>query len=146
MRLPGDQCEGYLRLLHHERSALVVLTNSQLRVVFGDLRVCEPITVDLPVPHGNRILLKLEHLAETSPTGSFYERVYPWLFLRAEADGFIHPDRTPLVEASVGNAGTAFAYRNRPARLGTVLSMHCQHGKDSATVSVGHTRTVAISR
>ena len=59
MHLSGDRCERYLRLLHHERSPLVVLTNNQLRVVFGDLRVSEPISVDLPVPHGNRILLKL---------------------------------------------------------------------------------------
>lgn len=84
MRLPGDRCERYLRLLHRERSPLVVLTNNQFRVVFGDLRVSEPISVDLPVPHGNRILLKLEHLAETSPTRSFYDRVYPLLFLRAK--------------------------------------------------------------
>ena len=54
--------------------------------------------------------MKLEHLAETSPTGSFYDRVFPWLFLRAEADGFIQPGRTPIIEASVGNAGAAFAY------------------------------------
>lgn len=110
MGLPDDRCELYLRLLHRERSPLVVLTNNRLRVVFGDLRVSEPIPVDLPVPHGNRILLKLEHLAETAPTGSFYDRVFPWLFLRAEADGFIQPGRTPIIEASVGNAGAAFAY------------------------------------
>lgn len=110
MRLPGDRCELYLRLLHRERSPLVVLTNNRLRVVFGDLSVSDPVPVNLPVPHGNRILLKLEHSAETSPTGSFYDRIYPWLFLRAEAEGFIHPDRTPIIEASVGNAGAAFAY------------------------------------
>lgn len=110
MHLSGDRCDLYLRLLHRERSPLVVLTNNRLRVVFGDLSISDPIPVDLPVPHGNRILLKLEHLAETSPTGSFYDRVYPWLFLRAEADGFIQPGRTPIIEASVGNAGAAFAY------------------------------------
>ncbi len=113
MHLSRDRCERYLRLLHHERSPLVVLTNNQFRVVFGDLCVSDPIPVDLRVPHGNRILLKLEHLSETSPTGSFYDRVVPWLFVRAEAEGFIHPNRTPLIEASVGNAGAAFAYAAR---------------------------------
>ncbi len=110
MRMPNKRSDLYLRLLAREPTPLLILTNNQLRVVFGNLTVSEPIAVHLPVPHGNRILLKLEHLAETSPTGSFYDRVYPWLFLRAEAEGFIHPDRTLIIEASVGNAGAAFAY------------------------------------
>ncbi len=110
MPLPDDRQALYLRLLDRKPTPLAILTNKRLRIVFGDLSVSDPISVDVPIPHGNRILLKLEHLAETSPTGSFYDRVFPWLFLRAEADGFIRPSRTPLIEASVGNAGAAFAY------------------------------------
>ncbi len=110
MPLPEDRQALYLRLLDRKPTPLAILTNDQMRVVFSDLSISDAIPVDLPVPNDNRILMKLEHLAETSPTGSFYDRVYPWLFLRAEAQGFIHPDRTPIIEASVGNAGAAFAY------------------------------------
>ncbi len=66
--------------------------------------------VGLSVPNSNRIILKCEHLSSYSPTGSMYDRVYPWLFLRAEERGFISPRSTRLVECSIGNAGAAFAY------------------------------------
>ena len=110
MALTNERRDLYSKLLEPRRTPLVILTHNRLRPVYSDLSVSDPIDVDLPIPHGNRILLKLEHLAETSPTGSFYDRVYPWLFLRAESEGFIHSERTPIIEASVGNAGAAFAY------------------------------------
>lgn len=66
--------------------------------------------VGLCIPNSNRIIMKCEHLSSYSPTGSMYDRVYPWLFLRAEERGFISPQSTRLIECSIGNAGAAFAH------------------------------------
>lgn len=66
--------------------------------------------VGLRIPNSNRIILKCEHLSSYSPTGSMYDRVYPWLFLRAEEHGFMSPESTNIIECSIGNAGAAFAY------------------------------------
>lgn len=66
--------------------------------------------IPLRVPHANRIVLKCEHLSAYSPTGSMYDRLYPWLFLRAEELGVISPETTDVIECSVGNAGAAFAH------------------------------------
>lgn len=60
----------------------------------------------IPVPNNNIILAKEEW---KSPTGSGFDRVYPYLFLLAELRGFIVPGVTPVIEASTGNAGAAFA-------------------------------------
>ncbi len=65
------------------------------------------------VPNGNRIVLKLEHMPTTSPTGSLYDRLYPWLFELAENTGRVIPTETHVVECSVGNAGAAFAHAAR---------------------------------
>lgn len=72
--------------------------------------------IPLRIPNANRIVLKCEHLSAYSPTGSMYDRLYPWLFLRAEELGVISPETTDVIECSVGNAGAAFAYVAR--RLG----------------------------
>ncbi len=61
----------------------------------------------IPVPHGNLIYAKEEWL---NPTGSIFDRVYPFLFRCAEEKGFIVPGITPVIEASTGNAGTSFAW------------------------------------
>lgn len=86
-------------------------------VVLTDRRLtyCSPAGVyqrgiPLRIPHANRIILKCEHLSAHSPTGSMYDRLYPWLFLRAEELGVISPQATDLIECSVGNAGAAFAH------------------------------------
>ena len=66
--------------------------------------------IPLRIPNANRIVLKCEHLSAFSPTGSMYDRLYPWLFLRAEELGVISPETTDVIECSVGNAGAAFAH------------------------------------
>lgn len=109
MRLPMDRRAAFSRLLNRSPTPLVVLTNDRVRLIGLDAGVNSSIPVDMPIPNGNRILLKLEHLGAYCSTGSFYDRLYPWLFLRAELAGFIHPARTRLIECSVGNAGAAFA-------------------------------------
>lgn len=65
------------------------------------------------IPNHNRIVLKLEHLTRYCPTGSGYDRVYPFLLKRAEEKGFICPQSTRLIECSVGNAGAAFCFAAR---------------------------------
>lgn len=65
------------------------------------------------IPNHNRIVLKLEHLTKYCPTGSGYDRVYPFLLKRAEERGFICPQSTRLIECSVGNAGAAFCFTAR---------------------------------
>jgi cysteine synthase len=107
MHLSAARMGLYSRLLSRSASPLVVITNNRFQLLYGDMSVSRPVS--LPIAHGNRIAIKLEHLQETSPTGSFYDRLYPWLFFRAESRGFIHPARTHLIECSVGNAGAAFA-------------------------------------
>ncbi len=62
------------------------------------------------VPNGNRIVMKLEHLTKYNPTGSLYDRVYPFLFDCYEKRGLLRSRETPVIEASVGNAGAAFAH------------------------------------
>lgn len=61
-------------------------------------------------PNGNRLILKLEHLSDYNPTGSMYDRLYPYLFCQWESGGFIVPGEgnTPVIECSAGNAGAAF--------------------------------------
>lgn len=65
------------------------------------------------IPNRNRIVLKLEHLTRYCPTGSGYDRVYPFLINRAEEKRFIDPQSTRLIECSVGNAGAAFCFAAR---------------------------------
>lgn len=110
LRLPEDRRRAFSRLLNRWPTPLVVLTNDRVRLIGLDAGVNSSIPVDMPIPNGNRILLKLDHFGTFLSTGSFYDRLYPWLFLRAELAGFIHPARTRVVEGSVGNAGAAFAH------------------------------------
>ena len=69
-------------------------------------------------PNGNRLILKLEHLSDYNPTGSMYDRLYPYLFRQWESGGFIIPgeSNTPVIECSAGNAGAAFCHT--AAKLG----------------------------
>lgn len=67
-------------------------------------------SIGLGIPNNNRIILKCEHLSAYSPTGSLYDRLYPWLFLHAEQNGHIDPGGTDVIECSVGNAAAAFAH------------------------------------
>lgn len=62
------------------------------------------------VPRGQRLLLKLEHLTDYNPSGSLYDRVYPYLFHDFERRGLIAPGAsgTPVIECSAGNAAAAF--------------------------------------
>ena len=60
-----------------------------------------------PIPNNNRIVLKLEFL---NPVRTIHLRVYPYVFRRAELLGYIQPGQTPVIEASLGNAGAAFVY------------------------------------
>lgn len=62
---------------------------------------------NINIPNGNRVFAKLEF---KNPTGSHHMRIYPLLFRIAEHKGFIKPNITPVIEASIGNAGAAFAY------------------------------------
>lgn len=59
------------------------------------------------IPNNNRILLKIEY---ANPVGSIHMRVYPYVFKQAEELGFLKPNLTPVIEASLGNAAAAFVY------------------------------------
>ncbi len=59
------------------------------------------------IPNGNRILAKEEY---KNPTGSSFDRLYPFLFRVAEESGIIRPSITPVIEQSGGNAGASFAW------------------------------------
>lgn len=61
----------------------------------------------IPIPNNNRIYAKEEH---KNPTESIFDRVYPDIFKRAEETGAIVPGKTPVIEASTGNAGASFAW------------------------------------
>lgn len=111
----------YHRLLSRSAATpLCLLQENKLIYITDRIQIVRE--VDFWVPNSNRILLKLEHLQGFSPTGSLYDRLYPWLFLQAEELGHIRPGVTPVIECSVGNAGAAFC---RTARM---------LGYDSATV------------
>lgn len=61
----------------------------------------------IEVPKGNKIFAKEEYL---NPTGSNFDRIYPYLFREAEKRGYIIPNITPVIEATTGNAGASFAW------------------------------------
>jgi cysteine synthase A len=89
-----------LAMLATEREQLF----SELADSVGNTRLVE--LTHLPVPNGNRIFAKAEF---ENPSGSLYDRIYTTLFHRAEESGIVVPGITPLIEASTGNAGAAFA-------------------------------------
>ena len=92
---------------------LLILEDRRMTLATADGVVSGPSP--LSVPHGNRIVLKLEHLHRYNPTGSLYDRLYPFLLEHYSRAGVIVPGRTPLIECSVGNAGAAFAWACREA-------------------------------
>lgn len=59
------------------------------------------------ISNKNSIYCKEEYL---NPSGSTFDRFYPWLFRIAEENGLIIPNITPVIESSSGNAGASFAY------------------------------------
>jgi len=71
----------------------------------GNTPICE--IKKIAIQNGNRIFAKEEW---KNPTGSIFDRVYPYLFKIAEEEGKIIPGVTPVVEASTGNAGASFAW------------------------------------
>ena len=62
---------------------------------------------NIKIPNNNNIYAKEEY---KNPTGSVFDRLYVFLFKDAEERGLIVPGITPVVEASTGNAGAAFAW------------------------------------
>src|SRR5688572_25094453 len=64
----------------------------------------------IEVPNGNKIFAKEEY---QNPTGSHYDRVYPYLLYEAEKRGVISPSTTTIVENSSGNAGASAAWACR---------------------------------
>ncbi|MDO8538115.1 MAG: pyridoxal-phosphate dependent enzyme [archaeon] len=62
---------------------------------------------NIPVPNNNQIFA-IEGWKNV--TGSLFDRIYLHLFKVAEQKGYIVPDVTPIIEASTGNAGAAFAW------------------------------------
>lgn len=64
----------------------------------------------IEIPNGNKIFAKEEYL---NPTGSNFDRIYPYLFKEAEKRGYIVPNITPVIEATTGNAGASFAWTAR---------------------------------
>jgi len=62
------------------------------------------LKLDIPIPNGNKIYAKCEF---ENPTGSHYDRVYPYLIEILLNTGFL-PDKFGLVETSSGNATPAF--------------------------------------
>jgi len=69
----------------------------------------------------NTIYAKEEWL---NPTASLFARVYLHLFKNAEEKGFIIPGVTPVIEASTGNAGAAFAYYARELGYDAIVITH----------------------
>ena len=61
----------------------------------------------IEIPNNNHIFAKEEYL---NPTGSNFDRIYPYLFKEAEKKGYIIPGVTPVIEATTGNAGASFAW------------------------------------
>jgi cysteine synthase A len=61
----------------------------------------------IEIPNKNKIFAKEEYL---NPTGSNFDRIYPYLFKVAEKKGYIIPGVTPVIEATTGNAGASFAW------------------------------------
>lgn len=59
------------------------------------------------IPNGNRIFAKEEW---KNPTGSLFDRLYPFLFRIAEEEGKIVPSISPVIEVTTGNAGASFAW------------------------------------
>jgi cysteine synthase len=59
------------------------------------------------VSNGNSVYAKEEW---TNPTGSVFDRIYPYLFRITEEKGLIVSGVTPVIEASTGNAGAAFSW------------------------------------
>ncbi len=64
------------------------------------------------LPNENKLIIKMEHLSNYNPSGSMYDRLYPYLFRQWEEKGFIVPgyEGTPVTECSAGNAGAAFCH------------------------------------
>ncbi len=100
------------KLLSICATPLLVLYNKTMWVHRPENQIagCEIYRLPFSIPNNNRIVLKLEHLTKYLPTGSLYDRLYPYLFRHYEGAGYISPESTPLLEGSVGNAGAAFAY------------------------------------
>ena len=89
-----------------EATPLAVVRTGEMLVVRAD--GVERVAADIVVPRNNRLLLKLEHLTRYNPTGSLYDRLYPFLLDRYQARGLLRSRDTPLLEGSVGNAAAAF--------------------------------------
>jgi len=62
---------------------------------------------EIDVPNRNKVFAKEEYL---NPTGSNFDRIYPFLFKKSEEKGYIKPGVTPVIEATTGNAGASFAW------------------------------------
>lgn len=108
-RIPSNRMAIYRKLLYSAaNSPTIILENSSL-LFYENGRFARK-NIPISVPNSNRIILKCEHLSQYNPTGSLYDRLYPWLFVRAERAGIISPEDSDLIECSVGNAGAAFAY------------------------------------
>jgi len=78
------------------------------------------VELSIDVPHGNRIISKLEYDPECHPTRSHYDRVFASLIEyyelgfgrtpRGKPIGPISPEKTHLLGVSTGNAGAALSY------------------------------------
>ncbi len=62
---------------------------------------------NLEIQNDNRVFLKLEY---HNLGGVHHSRIYPYVFARAEALGFIVPGVTPVIETSAGGAAIAFSH------------------------------------
>lgn len=62
---------------------------------------------NIATPNSNRIFAKEEW---RNPTGSIWDRVYPFLFKSLEEQGVIIPGITPVIETTAGNAGASCAW------------------------------------
>lgn len=108
MSIAGKRLDEYIAIFEKVESPLLIIKGNRIKIIWGNL--ITETDCEITIPNNNTVLIKLEHLNETSPTGSFYDRLYPWLFFRAEEIGIIDPSISRLIECSVGNAGASFAW------------------------------------
>lgn len=112
-----EQEVRYSRLIEKRQATPLAVIEGNVFTLCRDGR-CWSWAIPWKFPNGNRLILKLEHLSKYNPSGSLYDRLYPYLFRQWEERGFIRPGEngTPVIECSAGNAGAAFCHT--AAKLG----------------------------
>jgi len=98
---------------------------------------------ELPtLPNGNKLFVKMEF--ENKPTGSHYDRVYPYLLKCIEQIG-ITPVKFILIENSSGNATPAFGFYARKLGYQTIAFLPAELTKARQKLTVEQCDEVVIA-